>query len=154
MNVRNRPVFEKIGGLISADDGGGPLRQAAAERTLPVELFRGRASRRVYLLKHSVSFFPEPGDGSCVSMLLECGIIAKDFIDEQFCVIVARHQDFKLKGAGLILQAAGSMRPEQRQKPIPLYFHNVDCRNQREFGHDNRSSVHIASISRTHQDLR
>jgi hypothetical protein len=50
-------------------------------------------------------------------MLLECGIIAKDFIDEQFCIILARHQDFKLKGAGLILQAAGSMRPEQWQEP-------------------------------------
>ena len=45
-------------------------------------------------------------------MLLEGGIIAKDFIDEQFCVVVARQQDFKLKGAGLILQAAGSMRSE------------------------------------------
>jgi hypothetical protein len=74
-------------------------------------------------------------------MLLERCIVAIDFIDEQFCIILARHQDFKLKGAGLILQAAGAMRLEQWQEPIPLSFHNLDCRNQRKFGHDNRSSV-------------
>jgi hypothetical protein len=50
-------------------------------------------------------------------MLLECGIIAKDFIDEQFCIILARRQGFELKGAGLILQAADFMRSEQWQEP-------------------------------------
>jgi hypothetical protein len=46
------------------------------------------------------------------------------------------------------------MRPEQWQEPVPLSFHNLDCRNQRKFGHDNRSSVSYASILRAHQDPR
>jgi hypothetical protein len=46
-------------------------------------------------------------------MHLESCIVLVDFIDQYLRIVVARDQDFKLKGTRFILQAAGPMLRQQ-----------------------------------------
>jgi uncharacterized membrane protein YccC len=53
-------------------------------------------------------------------MHLESCIVLVDFIDQYLRIVVARDQDFELKGTGFILQATCAVRRQQRYHFIPL----------------------------------
>src|SRR5208337_1446142 len=39
-----------------------------------------------------------------------CRVVSVDFVQENFCIVVARQQDFELQGSGFIFQATGFVR--------------------------------------------
>ena len=40
-------------------------------------------------------------------MHLKRGVVSIDFVEENFCIVVVRKQDFELQGSKFILQATG-----------------------------------------------
>jgi hypothetical protein len=43
-------------------------------------------------------------------MHVERGVVSVDFVQENFCIVVVRQQDFELQGPGLVFQATGPVR--------------------------------------------
>ena len=43
-------------------------------------------------------------------MHVECGVVSVDFVQDNFCIVVVRQQDFELQGSGFIFQATGFVR--------------------------------------------
>jgi hypothetical protein len=43
-------------------------------------------------------------------MRVECGFVSIDFVEEHFCFVITRQQDFELERSWLIFEATGSVR--------------------------------------------
>jgi len=52
-------------------------------------------------------------------MRVEGGLVLIEFVEHHLVAAVVREQNVELKGARFILEAAGCMRPQQRQELVP-----------------------------------
>jgi hypothetical protein len=66
-------------------------------------------------------------------MHVECGVVSIDFVQENFCIVIVRQQDFELQGSRLIFQAAGFVRHQQREELIPPPWRHFNCSDGRKF---------------------